>query len=105
MLKVEDIAQSKGRLRQKLEKQHAFTRLCRETDEDILTATDFKLLDPTHGPEAWEHLRTLTVQMPELPLRFVEYYKSSYALLGNVAAASELVVDPAIKRILRESSL
>jgi len=100
--RVEEISNADKRSRQKLIEEQAFLRLCRESDEDIVDITDFKLSDPTHGNDAWNRLFVLLEDASDLPVRFVEYSQDKFALVGDVATTACMVSDSTIVTILKE---
>lgn len=103
--KVEEIAQAEGRMVLKLKEQQAFSRLCDQTEEDILTLTDFKISNPEGAVLAWQNLMGILAETPSPVIRFVEYSEGSFALVGNVAEAANTIDEPIIAAILNESAM
>ncbi len=101
---VEEIAQAEDRMRVKLEERQAFSRLCDETQEDILTLTDFKISNPQDATSAWHHLMEILSETPSPAIRFVEYSKGRHALVGDIAEAANTIDEPVIASILSESA-
>lgn len=99
--RVVEIAESEEHSKKKLEERQAFSKLCDETDEDILTQIDFKITHPTRGPDAWEKLEEQLRDEPSASIRFIEYYPDTFALVGNVSAAAAQAQDPDIAPILQ----
>lgn len=102
--RAEETAQAEGRMKLKLEERQAFSRLCDETEEDILTLNDFKISNPQAGAGAWQNLMELLAENPSSTIRFVEYTKGKHALVGDIAAAAKIVDEPTIASILTESA-
>lgn len=61
---VEEIAQAEERMKARLQEQQAFSRLCDETEEDVLTLTDFKISNPQAADHAWWQLIERLTESP-----------------------------------------
>lgn len=95
--RIERIANTLGSIQRKEMEDAAFSKLCRETEVDVLTATDFKITDDFEGIDAWGRLYELVhEEESELPLKFVQYGQSKYALVGDVATAAKQIHDDSI---------
>lgn len=101
---VEAIVSLEERTRIRQERDRAFSELCKETDLDVLTQTDFKIANPDEGPAAWQRLHFNISDDENFPVEFVEYYPGNFVLVGDAAAASRLAPDPELAAILYESA-
>jgi hypothetical protein len=109
VVRMEEIANADKyhdqRRKEILLEEQAFLKLCHESDEDILTPTDFKIANPRQGLQAWERLLQISQEYTDLPVRFMEYRPDNFVLIGNVAQAAKVIQDPEIAGILHESAI